>query len=417
MNDVESSSPPPPPKSMKEHTHKAYVFTVLIGLSMAFSAGYTNGVCLSGFIHVGEITTKQSVAGVTGLYTNSAIFIGEQDLDQAVFMFGTIFSVMMGAFLSSIMNPYPIAFEISPQYGPTFLLGSAFMMLGAISALHNNRREFYFTAIGNGIQNGVSSMYSANLLRTSHMTGTTTDIGLFVGMALRGNRTNNWKLYILIGLAISFWTGSIAGFFASQDKRQYSLIFNTAFFVAISLCVVFRTCRVYNVPVWQAMIGVGRWNTSLDHLEIIREDDGDVKNAVSIDELMKVFDDIDTDTTGKVDQHSLIEHLTSHHCKVQKKKKKIAAILHSAFILHGDEGDWKISREDWKHLIEESEVIERYVTERNLSRLSTGSALAGSTAVGPEALRRMSINQLHQSAGFRSSRKLITGSIIRKADT
>ena len=32
-------------------------------------------------------------------------------------------------------------------------------MGGAIAALHNERREFFFTAIGNGIQNGVSSMY------------------------------------------------------------------------------------------------------------------------------------------------------------------------------------------------------------------------------------------------------------------
>ena len=40
------------------------------------------------------------------------------------------------------------------------------MMGGAIAALHNERREFFFTAIGNGIQNGVSSMYSANLLRS-----------------------------------------------------------------------------------------------------------------------------------------------------------------------------------------------------------------------------------------------------------
>ena len=44
------------------------------------------------------------------------------------------------------------------------------MMGGAIAALHNERREFFFTAIGNGIQNGVSSMYSANLLRSkSHL--------------------------------------------------------------------------------------------------------------------------------------------------------------------------------------------------------------------------------------------------------
>ena len=103
-------------------------------------------------------------------------------------------------------------------------------------------------AIGNGIQNGISSMYSANLLRTSHLTGTTTDIGLFCGMAIRGNRTNNWKLYILIGLALSFWTGSFAGYFAAKIKFQFSLLFNAIFFLVISMCVVIRTCYYYDVP-------------------------------------------------------------------------------------------------------------------------------------------------------------------------
>ena len=160
----------PPPSSLRDHTKTAYVFTILIGLAMTFSAGYTNGVCLSGFIHVGEITTKASVAGVTGVYTQSAIYIGEDNLSQAGFMFGTIFSVMFGAFTAAVMNPFPIAFEVSPRYGPTFLTGSFLMALGAVAALHNNRREFFFTAMANGVQNGVSSMYSANLLRTSHLT-------------------------------------------------------------------------------------------------------------------------------------------------------------------------------------------------------------------------------------------------------
>ena len=62
--------------------------------------------------------------------------------------------------------PHILCTFIIYRYGPTFLLGTIFMMGGAIAALHNERREFFFTAIGNGIQNGVSSMYSANLLRS-----------------------------------------------------------------------------------------------------------------------------------------------------------------------------------------------------------------------------------------------------------
>ena len=143
------------------HSKSDYIFVVGIGLAMAFVAGYSNGVCLSGFIHVNTMTVKQSVAGVTGVYTQSADAIGQGDLETFGFMVGTIFSVMVGSCIASIINPRPVAFELSPRYGPIFMIGSLFSALGAFAAIHNYRREFYFTAIANGIMNGVSSMYGA----------------------------------------------------------------------------------------------------------------------------------------------------------------------------------------------------------------------------------------------------------------
>ena len=67
------------------------------------------------------------------------------------------------------------------------------MIVSALFAEANpeGRALFYFAAVANGIQNGVTSTYSANLIRTSHLTGTSTDIGLIFGQMLRGN----WKNY------------------------------------------------------------------------------------------------------------------------------------------------------------------------------------------------------------------------------
>jgi uncharacterized membrane protein YoaK (UPF0700 family) len=129
----------------------------------------------------------------------------------------TILSVMAGACIASLLNPNAIAFELGPKFGPTFLVAALLMSVGAVFASMDaeSRMEFYFTAMANGVQNGMSSLYSANLLRTTHLTGTTTDIGLLIGASLRGNRVNEWKLWILIGLAVSFWTGSLVGFYGT----------------------------------------------------------------------------------------------------------------------------------------------------------------------------------------------------------
>jgi len=128
---------------MQNRTKKEYVFVVCMGMSMAFIAGYSNAVCLSGYMEVQTRTVRQSVAGVTGLYTMSAINLGDGDFDEYWFNVGTFMSVMVGACISGAMNPRPIAFELSPRYGPTFVVGAIFTTLGAIEALHNFRSEFF----------------------------------------------------------------------------------------------------------------------------------------------------------------------------------------------------------------------------------------------------------------------------------
>lgn len=61
-----------------ETSSREYLFVLFLGLTMAFIAGYSNGVCLSGYLHVTKtMLRKQSVTGVTGIYTASAIALGK----------------------------------------------------------------------------------------------------------------------------------------------------------------------------------------------------------------------------------------------------------------------------------------------------------------------------------------------------
>ncbi|MGK3741855.1 MAG: uncharacterized membrane protein YoaK (UPF0700 family) [Bacillariaceae sp.] len=214
--------------------------------------------CLSG-----NLSASSTVTGVTGLYTTSAIELlnlngtDYNNLQQYKFIVCMILSVMFGSFISSIMNPHPVAFELSPRFGPTFLTGGIFTSLGAYMSIESFRSEFYFTAIGNGIMNGISSMYTANLIRTTHLTGTTTDIGLFIGQLIRGNTTNLWKLYILGGLATSFWLGSICGVVVSQYKGKYALLVSAAFFFILGFTIVIYFKIKHNFTLWETIVTGG----------------------------------------------------------------------------------------------------------------------------------------------------------------
>jgi uncharacterized membrane protein YoaK (UPF0700 family) len=70
-----------------------------------------------------------------------------------------------------------------------------------------------------GLQNAVITKLSNAEIRTTHITGVMTDIGIELGKALYPNRTagaapvaaNHGRLRLLAGLALGFFTGGVAG--------------------------------------------------------------------------------------------------------------------------------------------------------------------------------------------------------------
>lgn len=408
-DDDDKATPQTAKKTLQDHSPSEYAFVVIVGLCMAFAAGYSNGVALSGFIHVGDTAVRQSVTGVTGAYTASAIAVGELNIHKYGFMVGTLFSVMAGSCISAVLNPCPVAFELSPRFGLTFVIGSIFAALGAFDGVHNNRREFYFTAIGNGIMNGVSSMYSANLIRTTHLTGTTTDIGLFIGQWIRGNRSNNWKLYILSGLATSFWIGSLSGYEASKYWRQHSLIFNATFFFAIGCSIIIYFVIVHKLSIFDAIFGLGKFGVKFEKITVTHKnvggDEVGGRKVVSEAELMSIFDELDVNHEGHIDQDQLVDLLASRDLEVRTQRKPIIGILHTAFEEHDTDGDWKVSREDWRRLVHEQgrmrSLPPSFAPSGSISNTTAGD---GGALTEIASLRNSSIRQI-ESSGFRLKSK------------
>ncbi|OEU08991.1 hypothetical protein FRACYDRAFT_249336 [Fragilariopsis cylindrus CCMP1102] len=382
---------------INSHTRHEYIFIIGIGMCMAFIAGYSNGVCLSGNIFVGSDSVSLTVTGVTGLYTNSAIELlnlrydnsvdidgsdidestidGKRynDLQQYKFYVCTILSVMVGSCISSIMNPHPVAFELSPRYGPTFLIGGIFTSLGAYMSIKTVRFEFYFTAIGNGIMNGISSMYTANLIRTTHLTGTTTDIGLFIGQLIRGNTTNLWKLYILGGLATSFWLGSICGVVVSDYIGRFALLVNAVVFFIFGFTIIIYFILEHNFTLWEAIITGGTYfekkneknedsNSNdlllLDEEENIKMNDNNKISTLEYEKkLMNIFDEL---SVLQDVLHTILfekekeEHHHHHYQQHQQQQYNDGIIMTNGDDNYDNEHDnWTIQRDQWERVVKE----------------------------------------------------------------
>ena len=86
-----------------------------------------------------------------------------------------------------------------------------------------------------GMQNGLTSKYSNNIIRTTHLTGTTTDFGVTIGHIIKGRVNEINKLVLQLISIICFFCGGIFGTFAYYKYNHYSLLFSSITSLSIGL--------------------------------------------------------------------------------------------------------------------------------------------------------------------------------------
>lgn len=351
--DLESNSglekpiPSTPKKIGGKYSQHEFTFVLMAGVLLSFNSGYVNGSCLSGLLTIHGVT--HSVAGFTGAYTKSALALAEGDAEYFGFEVSMILSFIFGACISGMMTPDATPYRIEPTYGPTFMIGAVLLAIASVLAAFDDEQYFfYFAAAASGVQNGMSSIYSANLIRSTHLTGTSTDIGLFIGQLIRGNRKNLWKLLVLISLAAAFWLGGFVSFYATTHFTHFSLLFNAALFMLIGISLIYFLVVELKVTVAAAMTGTWMWQKVFDRLEeSMRET---VANGMDLrksqlytsQHFAAYFDVLEgVDENGEIEDHDLHGALEKAGVGLSKDEVKI-------LIRHADEdGNGKLSKEEW----------------------------------------------------------------------
>lgn len=215
---------------------------VLASMALAFNSGYSNGVCLG----AGIGGANQAAAAVTGAWTTSAFNMAKGNTAPAFVQIKALLSYMGGSAVAGLMIPKPTAFKLSEKTGQTFLIGAGLMLAASqlaekSGAGSSNKSCFYLALMANGLQNSVTSVHTANLCRSAHFSGITSDMGTFMGQCLRGNKENLFKLQVFALLALSFWGGGFSSFFVSQKFANGSGLYaSAALYLAIGLHLILR---------------------------------------------------------------------------------------------------------------------------------------------------------------------------------
>ncbi|MFM0290919.1 YoaK family protein [Paraburkholderia megapolitana] len=190
-----------------------------LGQSLAFVAGAANA---GGFLAVGQYTSHMSGV-VSALAENLAL----GGVNAVVEGLSPLLSFLVGAATSAILINWGRGRSLRSQYAMPLMLEAALLLLFGLlgSNLETHRLLFVPTTVCllcyvMGLQNAMITKISKAEIRTTHVTGLVTDIGIELGKLFYWNvgttprslvRADRQKLGLLGSLLLSFFAGGFAG--------------------------------------------------------------------------------------------------------------------------------------------------------------------------------------------------------------
>lgn len=183
---------------------------------LAFNAGMINTLALCNVAH-------QAISHMTGNMSYLVIDLLQQDWAKAWFVLAVLFFFVLGAFYSGFMIR-DSKLKFSRRYGWVLTLEAVFLIM---TWLFINSHPYYalmWAAAACGMQNAFVSTYNGAIIRTTHLSGVLTDLGLALGYKLRGLYVDPKRILLHSLIAAGFFAGSAGGGLAFYFNSQNSFL-------------------------------------------------------------------------------------------------------------------------------------------------------------------------------------------------
>ncbi|HWL51859.1 MAG TPA: YoaK family protein [Chthoniobacteraceae bacterium] len=170
---------------------------------LAFIAGMINVVGFLGMEH-------QGITHLTGTASMFGVALSELRPDRSFHFLGILSAFVAGAVLSGFLLA-DSTLRLGRRYGAALFLETILLVLAVPLLSSHHLAGDYLASCAAGLQNAMASTYSGSVVRTTHLTGMFTDIGIALGQFFRGIRTDRLRL-LLYGIIVgSFIAGGAAG--------------------------------------------------------------------------------------------------------------------------------------------------------------------------------------------------------------
>ncbi len=197
--------------------------TYIDWFTLSFMAGNMNAG--------GYLACRQFVSHVTGFATLAGISFEKNLTTEALALLSIPLFFLIGVMISGFLHErsqssakkinYALTMGISTLLIAVVVVGGSLGWFGRFGEPSEIKNDFLLLAClccASGLQNGAISLASNYSIRTTHLTGTTTDLGLGLIKSIR-SKTNHRMNTLRLATIVSFIFGSFtAAFIYSQFK-------------------------------------------------------------------------------------------------------------------------------------------------------------------------------------------------------
>jgi uncharacterized membrane protein YoaK (UPF0700 family) len=170
---------------------------------LAFTAGHCNAVGLLGFEH-------QAVSHVTGVVSQFGVSLVSQSTLSSLHLVSVVGSFFAGAVLSGIIVQ-DSTLKIGRRYGAALVVESLLLVVAVFLLRRQSSLGDYCVSCACGLQNAMVSTFSGAIVRTTHLTGLVTDLGVLAGHGLRRLPVDPRRVWLAFVVLVGFLFGTLAG--------------------------------------------------------------------------------------------------------------------------------------------------------------------------------------------------------------
>ncbi|WP_448248407.1 YoaK family protein [Thalassotalea agariperforans] len=197
---------------------------------LALVAGFVNAVGLLSFEH-------QSVSHLSGTATLLGTSVLNSSFQHVLHLSGILLSFLFGAIIAGFLL-HGSTLKLGRHYDTALYLESALLLTTLGLLAMGSFYGHFFASAACGLQNSLATRYSGAIIRTTHVTGIFTDLGIMCGEFLRGEALDKRKAKLFIIIIAGFIFGGTVGALLYTQYQFMSLLLPAG--ICLLLAIIYR---------------------------------------------------------------------------------------------------------------------------------------------------------------------------------